>query len=116
MAFNLTNPTHKKGKVTKRKSQSKTDTKEPNTFVTLDPGFTNFTPIKKKHSRGKPSSKTIIQELEALESLSLEELLRNVQTLEESFQDLPSLEDHIAEVERLTEQMERELEEYLNEP
>ena len=83
--------------------------------MTSSPGFTNFTPIKKKHSRGKPSSKTIIQELEALESLSLEELLRNVQTLEESFQDLPSLEDHIAEVERLTEQMEKELEEYLNE-
>ena len=115
MAFKLTNPTHKKGKVTKRKSQSKTDIKGPNTFGTLDPGFTNFTPIKKKHSKGKLSSQTIIQELEALESLSLEELLRNVQTLEESLQDLPSLEDHIAEVERLTEQMERELEEYLNE-
>ena len=116
MALNLTNPTHKKGKVTKRKSQSKTDTKEPNTFVTLDPGFTNFTPIKKKSSRGNPSSKTIIQELEALEELSVEELLRSVQTLEESLQDLPSLEDHIAEVERLTEQIERELEEYTNEP
>ena len=116
MAFNLTNPTHKKRKVTRRKSLSKTDAKEPNTFVTLDPGFTNFTPIKKKPSRGKYSSQTIIQELEALESLSLEELLRNVQTLEESFQDLPSLEDHVAEVERLTEQIERELEEYLSEP
>ena len=116
MVFKLTNPTHKKGKVTKRKSQSKTDTKEPNTFVTLDPGFTNFTPIKKKSSRVNYSSQTIIQELEALDELSVEELLRSVQTLEESFQDLPSLEDHIAEVERLTEQMERELEEYLNEP
>ena len=116
MAFNLTNPTHKKGKVTKKKSLSKTDTKEPNTFVTLDLGLTNFTPIKEKPSRVNYSSRTIIQELEALEELSVEELLRNVQTLEESLQDLPSLEDHIAEVERLTEQMERELEEYTNEP
>ena len=116
MAFNLTNPTHKKGKVTKRKSQSKTDTKEPNTFVTLDPGFTNFTPIKEKPSRVNYSSRTIIQELEALEELSVEELLRSVQTLEESLQDLPSVEDTIAEVERLTEKIERELEEYLNEP
>ena len=46
----------------------------------------------------------------------MEELLQSVQTLEESLQDLPSLEDHIAEVERLTEQMERELEEYLMSP
>ena len=113
MAFKLTNPTHKKGKVTRRKSLSKTDTKEP---LTSSPGFTNFTTKKEKHSRGKYSSQTIIQELEALEELSVEELLRSVQTLEESFQDLPSLEDHIAEVERLTEQMERELEEYTNEP
>jgi len=62
MALNLTNPTHKKGKVTKKKSLSKTDTKEP---LTSSPGFTNFTPLKKKHSRGKYSSQTIIQELEA---------------------------------------------------
>ena len=113
MASKPTKPTHKKRKVTKRKSQSKTDTKEP---LTSSPGFTNFTTIKEKLSRGNYSSQTIIQELEALESLSLEELLQSVQTLEESFQDLPSLEDHIAEVERLTEQMERELEEYTNEP
>ena len=78
--------------------------------------LTNPTHKKGKSSRVNYSSKTIIQELEALESLSLEELLRNVQTLEESFQDLPSLEDHIAEVERLTEKIERELEEYTNEP
>ena len=114
MAFNLTNPTHKK--VTKRKSQSKTDTKEPNTFGTLDPGFTNFTPIKKKPSRVNYSSKTIIQELEALECFNLEGLLKSVKTLEESLQDLPSIEDTIAEVERLTEQIEKGLEEYLNEP
>ena len=67
---------------------------------------------KKKPSRRNYSS----QELESLEELSLEELLRSVQTLEESLQDLPSIEDTIAEVERLTEQMEKELEEYLNEP
>jgi len=55
-----------------------------------------------------------IQELDALESISLEQLLQSVQTLEDSFQDLPSQEDLQAEVERLTEQME-ELEEYLYE-
>jgi DNA repair ATPase RecN len=116
MAFKPTKPTHKKRKVTKRKSQSKPDIKEPNTFVTSSPGFTKFTTKKEKLSRGKYSSQTIIQKLEALESLSLEELLQSVQTLEESLQDLPSIEDTIAEVERLTEQMEKELEEYTNEP
>lgn len=58
---------------------------------------------------------TIIQELEALEELNLEELLQSVQTLEDSLKDLPSIEDHEAEVERLAEQMKRDLEEYLNE-
>ena len=115
MASKPTKPIHKKRKVKKRKSQSKNEIKEPDTFVTSSPGFTNFTTKKEKLSRGKYSSQTIIQELEALESLSLEELLRNVQTLEESFQDLPSIEDTIAEVERLTEQMEKGLVEYLNE-
>ena len=105
-----------KGKVAKRKLQPKTNNKEPDTFATLSQRFTNFTTKKEKLSRGKYSSQTIIQELEALESLSVEELLRSVQTLEESLQDLPSIEDTIAEVERLTEQIERELEEYLNEP
>ena len=73
MAFNLTNPTHKKGKVTKRKSQSKNDIKEPDTFVTSSPGFTNFTTKKEKLSRGRYSSQTIILELEALECFNLEE-------------------------------------------
>ena len=73
MAFKPTKPTHKKRKVTKRKSQSKPDIKEPNTFVTSSPGFTNFTPLKKKPSRGKYSSQTILQELEALECFNLEE-------------------------------------------
>ena len=115
MAFKLTNPTHKKGKSSRVNYSSKTIIQELEALEELSIGFTNFTPIKKKHSKGKLSSQTIIQELEALESLSVEELLRSVQTLEESLQDLPSLEDHIAEVERLTEQMEKELEEYLNE-
>ena len=73
MAFKPTNSTPRKRKVTKRKLQSKINIREPDTFETLDPGFTNFTPIKKKHSRGKPSSQTIIQELEALECFNLEE-------------------------------------------
>lgn len=115
LALNLTNLTLIKRKVAKRKSPSKTDIEEPDNFATLGPGFTNFTTKKEKHSSGKYSSQTIIQKLEALESLSLEELLRNVQTLEESLPDLPSIEDTIAEVERLTEQMEMELVEYFNE-
>ena len=69
----------------------------------------------KKVYKGKYSLHNTIQELEALEASSLEELLQGVQTLEESLQELPSIEDHLAEVERLTEQMERELEEYINE-
>jgi len=52
---------------------------------------------------------------EDLEIIQIEELLQSVQTLEESLQDLPFIEDYLAEVERLTELMERELEEYLNE-
>ena len=66
-------------------------------------------------SKGEYSLYATLQELEAQEEIRLEELLRNVQTLEESLQDLPSIEDHITEVERLIEQMERELEEYLYE-
>ena len=75
---------------------------------------TNKTNHIKRISKGKYSPHATLQELEAQEEIRLEELLRNVQTLEESLQDLPSQEDLLAEVERLTEQMERELEEYLN--
>ena len=83
--------------------------------MTLSPGL-QILPLKKRNfPEGNIPAKPLSQELEALESLSLEELLQNVQTLEESLQDLPSIEDTIAEVERLTEQMEKELEEYLNE-
>ena len=79
--------------------------------------FTNLTNLthKKRVSKGKYSLHATLQELEAQEEIRLEELLRNVQTLEESLQDLPSIEDHITEVERLIEQMERELEEYFYE-
>ncbi len=84
-------------------------------MIELALNATNATPRKRKPSRGNYSSKTIIQELEALEELNLEELLQSVQTLEDSLKDLPSIEDHLAEVERLAEQMKRDLEEYLNE-
>ena len=84
--------------------QPKTNNQGPDTFATLSQRFTNFTTKKEKHSRGKYSSQTIIHELEALECLNLED----------SLQDLPSIEDHIPEVERLTEQMEKKLEEYFN--
>jgi len=69
----------------------------------------------KRTFKGKYSLNAILQDLEAQEEIRLEELLQNVQTLEESLQDLPSQEDLQAEVERLTEQMEEELEEYLYE-
>jgi uncharacterized protein YlxW (UPF0749 family) len=71
---------------------------------------TNYTPIKKT----LPCS-LLLQELEAQEEGRLEELLQGVETLEESLQDLPSIEDH-TEVERQIEQIERELGEYLNGP
>jgi len=70
---------------------------------------------KKGVYNGKYSLHNTIQELEALEASSMEELLKGVQTLEVSLQDLPSIEGYLAEVEWLTELMERELEEYLNE-
>ena len=105
-----------KRKVAKVKSQTKTHIHNPNNFVTLSLGLTNLTPRKRKLSRGNYSSKTIIQELEALECFNLEKLLQGVQTQEDVLQDLPSIEGALAEVERLTEQMERELEVYLNEP
>jgi hypothetical protein len=64
-------------------------------------------------SKGEYSLHATLQELEAQEEIRLEELLQNVQTLEESLQDLPSQEDLQAKVERLIEQMERELEKKL---
>ena len=66
-------------------------------------------------SKGRYSLHATLQELEAQEEIRLEELLQNVQLQEESLQDLPSLEDTLAEVDQLIEQMEKELEEYLNE-
>ena len=80
--------------------------------------FTNLTNLthKKGGSKGKYSLHVTLQELEAQEVIRLEGLLQGVKTLGESLQDLPSIEDHKAKVEQLTEQMERELGEYLNGP
>jgi cell division protein FtsB len=69
----------------------------------------------KRIFKGEYSLNATLQDLEAQEEIRLEELLQNVQTLEDTLQDLPSQEDLLAEVERLTEQMKRDLEEYLNE-
>jgi hypothetical protein len=79
--------------------------------------FTNLTNLthKKRVSKGKDPLHRLLQKLEAQEVIRLEELLQGVETLEESLQDLPSIEDH-TEVERQIEQIERELGEYLNEP
>lgn len=68
---------------------------------------------KKGSSKGRYSLNATLQELEVQGEIRLEELLQNVQHQEDFLQDLPTLEDHLAEVERLIEQMERELEEYL---
>ena len=80
--------------------------------------FTNLTNLthKKGVSKGKDSLHALLQKLEAQEEIRLKELLRNVQLQEDFLQDLPSLEDTLAEVDQLIEQMERELEEYSNEP
>jgi len=80
--------------------------------------FTNLTNLthKKGVFKGKDSLHALLQKLEAQEEIRLKELLRNVQLQEDFLQDLPSLEDTLAEVDQLIEQMERELEEYSNEP
>ena len=79
--------------------------------------FTNLTNLthKKGVSKGKDSLHVLLQKLEAQEEIRLEKLLRNVQLQEDFLQDLPSLEDTLAEVDQLIEQMKKELEEYLNE-
>ena len=86
-------------------------------MIRLAQRFTNVTNLthKKEIFKGRNSFHAILQELEAQEEIRLKELLQSVKTLEDTLQDLPSIEDHIAKVERLTEQMEKELEEYLNE-
>jgi hypothetical protein len=70
---------------------------------------------KKEVSSGKVSTKSIIEELNELETLSVEDLLQSVETLEESLLDLPSIEDHIAQADELMSQIETDLEAYLNE-
>ena len=70
---------------------------------------------KKGTSQGIYSIDNLLQELETQEGLQIEDLLQSVKTLEEELDNLPSIEDHLAEVERLAEQMKRDLEEYLNE-
>ena len=67
------------------------------------------------HVKKRLPIKSIIEQLNEVERLSVEDLLQGVKTLEEELDNLPSLEDHLAEVERLAEQMKRDLEEYLNE-
>jgi hypothetical protein len=84
-------------------------------FPSIKRKSTNSTPIKKKLSKGKLSIKSIIEELNELETLSVEDLLQSVETLEESLLDLPSIEDHIAQADELMSQIENDLEEYLNE-
>jgi hypothetical protein len=70
--------------------------------------YTNFTPNK------KGTLQALLQELEAQEEIRLEELLQSVKIQENFFQDLPSWEDQIAQIEQLSDQIEKDLEAYLN--
>ena len=63
MAFKLTNPTHKKGKSSRVNYSSKTIIQELEALEELSIGFTNFTPIKKKHSKGKFLAKPLSRSL-----------------------------------------------------
>ena len=74
-----------------------------------------MTPRKRKVSTGKVSTKSVIEELSELETLSVEDLLQSVKDLEEEMDNLPSIEDQIAQIDEVIEQMEKELEEYLSE-
>lgn len=77
--------------------------------------LTNPTAIKKNLSRRNLSTKSIIEELNGLETLGLEDLLQSVKTLEEGMDNLLSIEDQIARIDEAIEQMEKELEGYLSE-
>jgi vacuolar-type H+-ATPase subunit I/STV1 len=78
-----------KKKVTKRKSRPETNT------------------------NGQSKEKYSLQELEDITTIQIEELLQSIQALEDSFQDLPSIDDYLADVKQLTDQIEKDLEEYL---
>lgn len=54
-----------------------------------------------------------LQELEARDEASLEELLQSVKAQEDFFKGLPSWEEEIAQIEQLINQMEKDLEAYL---
>lgn len=96
--------THKK-KVSKKWFHLKTSIQGLDNFETLTPRFTLFT------SKKGPS---ILQELEARDKPSFEDLLQAAKDLEKVLLAFPSLEDHLADVERLIERMENELEAYSN--
>lgn len=70
---------------------------------------------KKKAHKSYTKKKSIIEELASVKGITIEALLQDVKTQEEELASLPILEDHLAEVERLTEEIKRDLEEYLRE-
>lgn len=104
--------THKK-KVTKRKSSSETSIRGPNNLVTLNPNVTNVT-LRKRGSKEKYSPHAGLQEQEDIATTQIEELLKAAKDLEKALLAFPSLETHLAEVERIIERMETELEVYSN--
>ena len=78
----------------------------------LNQKVTNVT-HRKGGSKGKHSHHITFQELEDIATIQIEELLQSVQALEDSFQDLPTIDDYLADVKRLTDLMEKDQEEYL---
>ena len=70
--------------------------------------FTEFTNC----TTNKKGTQALLQELEAQEEAFLEDLLQSIKHQEEFFQDL-SPDAQIARIEQLTDQMKKELEEYL---
>jgi len=70
--------------------------------IRLTPQFTNFTSKKGAYRKA--------QELKARDKALLEELLQTAKDLEEALPVSLSLEAHLAEVERIIEQMKREQE------
>jgi len=72
--------------------------------------YANFASIKREAHPCSP----LLQEQEAQEEISLEELLQVAKDLERAFLAAPCLESYIAQIKQLIDQIEKELEAYFN--